>query len=363
MPRILLLADASSIHTARWANAIVNHGWQVHLASLQGVREPLDARISYHRAPIPAPLGYVANSHWFHNLINRIKPELLHAHFASGYGTMAALSKFNPLILSVWGSDIYDFPRKSILHRTLIKCNLSKVTQITSTSHVMAIEAQKYAKRRIVVVPFGIDVDQFKPQPVLGPFDPADIVIGTVKTLEAKYGIEYLIRAFKILKDRHPSLPLKLLIVGGGSLLNHLTWLAKSLGLGQDAVFTGYIQHKEIHTYQNMMSISAFLSVLDSESFGVSVLEASACEKPVVVSGVGGLPEVTEDGITGIVVPPRDIQRSADALERLVLDQELRLRMGKRGRERVEGVYSWQDSVRRMCQLYDEVIRVRSVEM
>ena len=363
MPRILLLADASSIHTARWANAIVNHGWQVHLSSLHAVREPLDPRISFHRAPFPAPLGYFANCHWFHKLINGIKPHLLHAHFASGYGTMGALAKCNPYILSVWGSDIYDFPRKSMLHRTLIEFNLSKAELITSTSHVMAIESRKYTTRPICVVPFGIDVDQFIPQPVPSPFDPADIVIGTVKTLEAKYGIEYLIRAFKILKDRHSSLPLKLLIVGGGSLLNHLSRLANSLGLGQDAVFTGQIQHAEIPKYHNMSTISAFLSVFDSESFGVSVLEASACEKPVVVSGVGGLPEVTEDGITGIVVPPRDAQRSADALERLVLDQDLRRRMGKRGRERVQRFFCWQDNVKKMLQIYEDTIRSMDCDM
>ena len=356
MPRILLLADASSIHTARWANAIVNHGWQVHLASLHAVREPLDPRISYHRAPFPAPLGYFTNTHWFHKLIKVSKPDLVHAHFASGYGTMVALANVSRFILSVWGSDIYEFPRKSILHRAVIKFNLSRAKLITSTSHVMAIEVQRYVRRLVCVVPFGIDVDQFKPQSVPSPFDPADIVIGTVKTLEAKYGIEYLIRAFKILKDRHPSLPLKLLIVGGGSLLNHLTGLANCLGLGEDAVFTGQIQHNEVHKYHNMMVISAFLSVVDSESFGVSVLEASACEKPVVVSDVGGLPEVTEDGITGIVVPPRDSQRSADALERLLLDQDLRLRMGKRGRERVQSLYSWQDNVKRMVQIYDDAV-------
>ena len=359
MPRILLLADASSIHTARWANAIVNHGWQVHLASLHAVREPLDPGISCHRAPFPAPLGYFANSHWFHNLINRIRPDLVHAHFASGYGTMGALAKYNPFILSVWGSDIYDFPRKSMLHRRLVRFNLSRAKLITSTSQAMAIETRKYTKRPIYVVPFGIDVDQFIPRAVSSPFDPADIVIGTVKTLEAKYGIEYLIRAFKILRDRHPSLPLKLLIVGGGTLLNRLTRLANSLGLGHDAVFTGQIQHADVYKYHNMSTIAAFLSVLDSESFGVSVLEASACEKPVVVSGVGGLPEVTEDGITGIVVPPRDAQRSADALERLVLDRDLRLRMGKRGRERVLRLFSWQDNVKMMVQRYDDVLGAR----
>ncbi len=77
------------------------------------------------------------------------------------------------------------------------------------------------------------------------------------------------------------------------------------------------------------------------ESFGVSVLESSACEKPVVVSKVGGLPEVVKDGITGIIVEPHNIQATAVAIEKLVLDVNLRKQFGKQGREMVKGKYDW----------------------
>jgi len=148
---------------------------------------------------------------------------------------------------------------------------------------------------------------------------------------------------------------LKLLLVGGGPQEAALKHLVGDLGLHHDTKFTGRVEHGLIPDYQNMLSIS--VSVSNSESFGVAVLEASACEKPVVVSSVGGLPEVVEDGVTGIVVPPRDPVRTAAAIERLIVDQPLRLTMGKAGRERVKRLYEWEQCVDRMMNVYRSLIR------
>ena len=81
----------------------------------------------------------------------------------------------------------------------------------------MAAEIALYTNKKIEVTPFGVDLNVFKPQKVKSVFNEGDIVVGTVKALEVKYGIDYLIEAFDILCKKHPNLPLKLLIVGRGS--------------------------------------------------------------------------------------------------------------------------------------------------
>lgn len=98
-------------------------------------------------------------------------------------------------------------------------------------------------------------------------------------------------------------------------------------------VFTGKISHDLVQTYDNLLSVS------NSESFGVDVIEASACEKPIIVSDVGGLSEVVAKGITGIIVLSRNAEKTAEAIERLIFDKSLRDRMGKAGRERVSILY------------------------
>ena len=284
------------------------------------------------------------------------KPDVVHAHYATSYGFLGALSGFHPFILSVWGSDVFTFPHNSLLHKMILKYNLKNADAILSTSHVMAKETHLYTDKEIEVTPFGIDLEQFKPIDMESIFDKDEIVIGTIKTLEEKYGIKYLLRAFEIVSSKYPNLPLKLLVVGNGSLDIELRKLALELCIDDKTVFTGKVPFEAVPNYQNMLSVSVSVSVSNSESFGVAIIEASACEKPVIVSNVGGLPEVVEDGVTGIIVPPRDVEATANAIERLVLNKELRLQMGKAGRERVKRLYNWDDNVKQMINIYKEIL-------
>ncbi len=236
----------------------------------------------------------------------------------------------------------------------MLMYNLKKADKILSTSHVMAKETNLYTDKNIEVTPFGIDTEQFKPMEVQSLFAKDDIVIGTIKTLEKIYGIEYLIKAFKILSDKHKELPLKLLIVGGGSLHVKLKELAKSLNLEDKTIFTGEVPFNDTPNYHNMISVS--VTVSNSESFGVSVLEAAACSKPVVVSNVGGLPEVVEDSISGFVVPSKNPKATALAIEKIILDPHLKNRLGQLGRKRVKRLYNLRDNINHMLSIYKSLI-------
>ncbi len=268
---------------------------------------------------------------------------------------IGALSGFNPFILSVWGSDIFSFPKRTFLHKHLIKFSLSKADKILSTSHIMAKEVRLYTDKNIEVTPFGIDMEHFKPMNVENLFDKNDIVIGTIKTLEKVYGIEYLIRAFKILSDKYEELPLKLLLVGEGSLEFLLKKLIKELNIENKVIFTGKVSFDKIPKYHNMLTI--YVSVSNSESFGVAALEASSCAKPVVVSNIGGLSEVVEDKASGFIVPPQDPQKTAEAIEKLILSEHLRLKIGIAGRERVKELYNWSDNIRQMLIIYRNILK------
>jgi len=289
-------------------------------------------------------------------LIKNFNPDILHAHYASSYGLLGALSGFHPYVLSVWGADIFDFPNISFLHKNIIKYNLFKADRILSTSEIMKVETKKYTNKKIEVTPFGVDTGRFSPRKVESLFSDNDVVIGTIKSLEKKYGIEYLIRAFSIVKRNNKNYSLKLLIVGKGTLQQKLRDLVRELDLANDTIFTGFINQDEVEKYHNMLDISVTFSTDNSESFGVAVLEASACEKPVVVADVGGLPEVVENGITGFVVEPKNITVLADVLNKLILNPELRIAMGKKGRERVIKKYDWDDSIYQMISVYDSLI-------
>ena len=131
--------------------------------------------------------------------------------------------------------------------------------------------------------------------------------------------------------------------------------IAKALGVGAVTEFAGWVPHHRVPEYLRRLSIYAAPSVHE-ESFGVAVLEASACGVPVVVSRVGGMPEVVEHQQTGFLVPPGDEVALADALERLVTSQELRRSMGAAGRRFVLERYSWDATARIVEDLYDRIL-------
>lgn len=364
--KILLLSDPNSAHTLKWARSLSLNNIKVLIVGLR----PLNSNIYQGMPNIQvktlihsgsngrgtlAKLKYLGTLRALKRIIADFGPDIVHAHYATSYGLIGALSGFSPFVLSVWGTDVFDFPNQSPIHRMLLQHNLRRADKILSTSHVMACETSKYTRNPIEVTPFGIDLNVFRPEPVKSFFGERDIVIGTVKALEEKYGIEYLIRAFDAARRHCPHLPLKLLIVGGGALEKSLKKLVNDLGLSECTVFAGRVPHDEVPRYQNMLAVSVSVSVV-SESFGVAVIEASACEKPVIVSNMGGLPEVVENGVTGIVVPARDVEATAAAIERLVCSEELRTAIGRAGRERVSRLYDWNDNVSQMIGIYKDIL-------
>jgi glycosyltransferase involved in cell wall biosynthesis len=102
---------------------------------------------------------------------------------------------------------------------------------------------------------------------------------------------------------------------------------------------------------------SVFVMPSYYETFGISVIEAMAFGLPVVATKAGGLPEVVEDGVTGILVPPGDSEALGDALLRLLLDPDLRARMGQAGRERVRSEFTVDRIVAQTLDVYQSVIR------
>ena len=365
--KILFLSDGSSVHTKRWVNSTVENGNIVHLFSLSPVNAAdYPARdftftdfALQKRAGGFSKLKYLKVLPELKKIVREFNPDILHAHFATSYGLLGSLCGFHPFILSVWGSDVFDFPQKSFLHRALLKHNLKAADKILSTSNIMAVETKKYTDKEIEVTPFGINTEQFKPEKVSRadstPFAEEDIVVGTIKWLESKYGIEYLIRAFSTVVSRHPELPLKLLIVGDGSERQNLENLVRELGLDGKVFFTGRAEYSKVKYFHKVIDVYVALSILDSESFGVAIVEAESCGKPVVVSNVGGLPEVVEDGVTGFVVERKNAEAAAEKLEKLVLDPDLREKMGKAGRERVMKFYDWNENVAQMMKIYNEI--------
>jgi len=368
--KIILLAESRNPHTIKWAKGLASKGHIIVIFSLFESDEylyndysnieissaNLDSNLYKTKEGSLSKIKFLFALPKLKKVLNKFKPDILHSHYISSYGILGYLSGFHPYIVSVWGNDIFEVPKKSKILEFMIKRTLAKSDRILSTSNVMAKEIGKYTNKNIEITPFGIELNRFNKNDIEK--DKSEIVIGTIKTLEDKYGIKYLIRAFKNLKEKHPDLPLKLLIVGEGSRKEELIEMARILGLQNCTEFTGKVKYDKIHQFHNKLDIAVYPSILDGESFGVSVIESSACEVPVIVSKVGGLPEVVENNVTGLVVKPKDSNALAAAIEKLVLNDKLINSMGINGRKRVEKLYDFKDNLNHMIDIYSDTIEL-----
>ncbi len=362
--KILLLSDLNSIHTKKWIKALSEKGIEIQAF---GLGRPQDdffdqfENVTVHHAEFTNQYGKSGlNKLKYLKVVKRLKqieaafsPDIVHAHYATSYGLIGTFLRHKNFLISVWGEDVFSFPKESVYKKILFKRNLRKAKAIFSTSNVMAKETQRYTKKKVNVVPFGVDVSIFKP--INQGFRNEDLVIGIVKTLEDKYGIKFLIESFSRVLKTNPNLNLKLLIVGKGRKEEELKAQVSSLGIKEYVEFTGAVAHTSVPSYFNKMDIVVVPSVLDGESFGVAAVEASACEKPVIVSNVGGLPEVVIDGITGLICEPRNSTCLAEKIDLLIQDEQLRIQLGKNGRVHVLKNYDWNQNVALMIDHYRRI--------
>lgn len=293
------------------------------------------------------------------NIVSQIKPNILHVHYASGYGTLGRLSGFRPRLLSVWGSDILLAPGQSAFLRAVVRGNLGSYDCVCATSTVLANQAKRLqpAIHEMHIVPFGIDTTVFSP--LKSYRDPRLLSIGTVKRLVAEGGIDILVHAFcearetLRLQDRMLANRMRLRIIGEGPERSRIESLVKSLGIQDVTRLEGNIPHARMNEVLNSLDI--FVAPSRSESFGVAVLEASACEIPIIATRVGGLPEVVEDGATGMLVEPENPAALAKAIQTLGTNEWLRTKMGVNGRAMVVSRYEWNRSVDQMEAIYKRI--------
>ena len=360
--RILFLADINSVHTERWVKSLVDRGFQINLFSLTAPKTDwmnncrnfefkcfgIDqatvqsnsrfGKFSYFKARKEAKAYF-----------QETQPDIVHAHYASSYGMLARTIGFEKTVLSLWGSDVYEFPKRSILHRKLFKRAVSFPAIVCSTSKDMAKEAWRWIDRSYVITPFGVDTDRFSASSKKSGI----LTLGTVKSLEEVYGIDRLIQLYADFRAT-ASIDSQLVIYGKGSQEPELRSLVKGLNLEDHVQFKGFVsQDKLVAAFQ---SLDIFMALSRRESFGVAALEAQSCGVPVLVTSVGGLPEVV-DPESGVIVAEDKPENWLHGLNQL-MDKVQMKTIGDAPRNFVIENFSHDVCVDKIIQVYEDVERV-----
>lgn len=349
--KLLILADINSSHTKKWVEGICSSGIEVGVFSLREATEDwvnkypnLSVFPSKKPARFIGKLGYLKQISTVKQIVMSFQPTIIHAHYATSYGLLGVLSRHPRLFISVWGSDVFEFPKTSFLHKALLKYILSKAEKLFSTSRIMAKETKKYTSKSLEIIPFGVNTSQFFPKASMLQ---NQLTIGTVKTLDHTYGIDRLIKATILLKNKFPNLHCH--IYGNGPLKEEFEQFIYNNNAEKYITLMGSIPHQEVVNAVNEMDV--FCNLSRRESFGVAVLEALACEVPVVVTNVGGLPEVVVHETTGLICDEnlKDIVKN---IEKLLKNNENRQILGENGRKWVLKHYNWEANLAQMVSFY-----------
>ena len=297
--------------------------------------------------------------------------DIVHIHnFSQFVPVIRALNPTIKIVLHMHCEWLSQFDRKAIasrLHKTdlIIGCSDYITNKIKKRFPEFAHRCQRVYN--------GVDTHQFQYAPKAT--DALNLLF--VGRISPEKGLHTLIEAFEAIAPIFPAT--KLFLIGPNkptaaefiadlsneSMVQNLARLdppnyLKNLksrlnsSLQDKVLFTGPISHIALH--QQFQTAAVLVNPSLSEAFGMSLVEAMATGLPTVATQVGGMQDVVIEGETGLLVPPDDAAALAIALKTLLLDLDLRVRMGKAGRERAVDVFDWKVIATQLLSLYDDLL-------
>ena len=286
----------------------------------------------------PAPLWKLRR------IVREFRPALLHAHMppAELYARFALLgtpARQLPMLITKHNEErFYDGPCRKALARWVAR-RAEKVIAISHSVRRYMIETDPgLPAAQLVTIHYALEAAPYLAVPperaaavrAEWGVPPEALLIGTIARLVPQKSLETLLEAFARFTKRPGAPPARLAIVGHGPLEGELRELARSKGLEGQVVWAGF--REDIPAVAAAFDLFALTSIY--EGFGLVLLEAMAAARPVVATRVSSIPEIVEDGVTGILIPPREPARLDEAFTALVAEERRRA-LGAAGRQRV----------------------------
>ena len=290
------------------------------------------------------------------------KVDIIHAHWWVPSGIIALLvSKISgkPYIITSHGSDVFMMKKLKILIplAKMVFKEATFITVVSSEMRLFLVNSIGIPADKIEVFPMPCDFSIFYPMDESrGTHLPVreEKIILSVGRLIALKGYAYLINAIALLKKKGCNI--KLIIIGGGPEENNLKKLIEEKDLEDCIEILGFKPKAELNYYYNLCDVFVLPSIIDStgrqEGFGLVLLEAMSCKKPVIGTSTGGIKDIIKDGETGLVVPEKNPQALADAIEKLLENKELVNKLSENGYSFVRNNFTVSKIADKMIEVY-----------
>lgn len=323
---LCLLGDATSPHIQRWAGEMRARGYRVSLVTARPA--PMDGVEQKVLAPVHRSTDWLFRVGQAQRHVQALAPDIVHAHYITSYGYLAARCGRQPLVMTAWGSDLLVTPKTNALVRWLTGWSLRRADLITGDSQSLIDAATAYGPAcPVQEIHWGVDLARFAPAPWAGK---TGLQIVSLRSWEPNYHIDTIVEAVATLVARHPDAEVRLHLLGGGSMEAALRALVAAKGLANHVVFHGRLDDAGMARVLAQCKLS--LSVPTSDATSVSVLESMACGLAVVATDLDANRKWLD---ASLLVPPRDAGALARVLEALAVDDARTAEAGQRNAERI----------------------------
>ncbi len=287
--------------------------------------------------------------------------DIVHTHLieADVYGRFAAICAGVPVILSTdHGVDGWRLKRRRLKTRlrlflNRIAANHSQgIIAVSTAVRNHLVNAEKIDSARVYLIRNGIELP--KKNHFSTPMNGRLARIGCVARLSPEKGVDHLLRAFALAQQENPDLELQ--IAGDGPQRPALEQLVCKLNLASKVFFHGWIP--DVRAFLNQIDFFVLPSL--QEGLPLALLEAMAEHKPVVATRVGGVPEVIEDGISGILVEPADVTALSQGILALAKNPALRQAMAKMAYEKMAQRFDIDSSIQELQRLYESLLQAKN---
>ena len=287
--------------------------------------------------------------------------DIVHTHISKAgiLGRLAARRQDVPVVVHTYHGRVQEMQGRSLKSRLFRACEQGAarwsdlLIAVSQATVQQCLDSGIGRPDQYRVIYNGIDLPHFLDyqrgtRPIAGPA--GFPVIGTIGSLTAEKGIDVLLRAMPGLLGRHPRL--QLCVIGDGPLRSQLQEIARELGIGEQAHFPGIVT--DVRTWLAHLDVLVAPSL--REGLPTVLLEGMALERPVVASRVGGVPEIVDDGVSGLLVPAGAPDELGQAIDLMLRDEGKRLEMGRAGRERVVERFGLEEMLRQTESAYDQLL-------
>ena len=364
--RLFYFAPPKSLHTVRWLSAFVGLGHEVHLATTDVKAGQAIPGVIVHdmnvNGVMPGPVRFIRRWKKVRDILLAVRPQVVHGHCVSWLGGYAAYFRGYPLVMTAWGSDVLVVPARSLLQWCVTRWRLGRCNLVTVDSDDLkrAVTAFGVAADRVVLVQWGVDLGRIRSflgsgrlRQLANVPSNAFVVLST-RSFEPIYNLDTILHAVpRVLSATQHKVCF--VFIGGGSLQSHLESLAKDLGVEKHVRFFGYLAHEDLE--ECYAGADVYVSVAQSDSTSVSLLEAIAAGLPAVVSDVPSNLEWVRDGWNGYVVPRGDSEAIAKAIVCLIADESVRMKFGDRSAEVATEKVDYIANMRKMEGLYQALAK------